>query len=84
MIHGCWLDNGRALLDNINKIRHIPTVIVQGRYDLCTPMQSAWDLKQVFPEADLRIVQGGHSSIEGEVAKGLVQATDEFARKLAR
>ena len=84
MIHCCWLDNGRALLDNINKIRHIPTVIVQGRYDLCTPMQSAWDLKQAFPEADLRIVQGGHSSIEGEVAKGLVQATDEFARKLAR
>ncbi|QEY26246.1 prolyl aminopeptidase [Neisseria zalophi] len=79
--HHCWLDNERALLANIDTIRHIPTVIVQGRYDLCTPMQSAWDLKQVFPEADLRIVQGGHASTEGEIARGLVQATDEFAER---
>ncbi|HFC8543528.1 TPA: prolyl aminopeptidase [Neisseria weaveri] len=82
-VNGCWLDNEKALLANVDKIRHIPTVIVQGRYDICTPMKSAWDLKQAFPEADLRIVQGGHASFEGEVAKGLVRAADEFADKLA-
>ncbi|OSI07518.1 proline iminopeptidase [Neisseria animaloris] len=82
-VNGCWLENEKALLANIDKIRHIPTVIVQGRYDICTPMQSAWELKQAFPEADLRIVQGGHAAFEGEVAKGLVQAADEFADKLA-
>lgn len=82
-VHGCWLDKDKALLANVDKIRHLPTVIVQGRYDICTPMQSAWALKQVFPEADLRIVQGGHAAFEGEVAKGLVQAADEFARLLA-
>lgn len=82
-VNGCWLENEKALLANIDKIRHIPTVIVQGRYDICTPMQSAWELKQAFPEADLRIVQGGHASFEGEVAKGLVRAADEFADKPA-
>lgn len=82
-VNGCWLENEKALLANVDKIRHIPTVIVQGRYDICTPMQSAWELKQAFPEADLRIVQGGHASFEGEVAKGLVRAADEFADKLA-
>lgn len=76
-----WLGGERALLKHIDKIRHIPTVIVQGRYDICTPMQSAWDLQQAFPEADLRIVQGGHAAMEGEVAAALVAATDEFALK---
>ncbi|QMT39866.1 prolyl aminopeptidase [Neisseria shayeganii] len=82
-VHGCWLDNDKALLANVDKIRHLPTVIVQGRYDICTPMHSAWALKQAFPETDLRIVQGGHAAFEGEVAKGLVQAADEFALLLA-
>ncbi|MDO5069700.1 MAG: prolyl aminopeptidase [Neisseria zoodegmatis] len=82
-VNGCWLDNEKALLANVDKIRHIPSVIVQGRYDICTPMKSAWELKQAFPEADLRIVQGGHASFEGEVAKGLVRAADKFADKLA-
>ena len=35
---------------NIDKIRHIPTVIVQGRYDMVCPIRSAYDLKQAFPE----------------------------------
>ena len=76
-----WLQGERALLSNIGKIRHIPTVIVQGRYDICTPPQSAYDLKQAFPEADLRMVIGGHSAFDDEVNKGLVAATDEFASR---
>lgn len=80
-VHSGWLAGERAILANIGKIRHLPTIIVQGRYDLCTPMQGAWDLKQAFPEADLRIVQGGHVATEGEVAVALVAATDEFAAR---
>ncbi len=76
-----WLQGEHALLNNIDKIRHIPTIIVQGRYDICTPPQSAYDLKQAFPEADLRMVIGGHSAFDDEVNKGLVAAADEFAAR---
>ncbi|MDO4998175.1 MAG: prolyl aminopeptidase [Neisseria sp.] len=81
-VNRCWLDNERALLNNMDKIRHIKTIVVQGRYDLCTPTRSAWDLKQAFPELDLRIVQGGHTSLEGEIAQGLLRACDEFIEYL--
>ena len=46
--HRCWLDNERALLQNMDKIRHIPTIIVQGRYDMCTPVQAAFDVSGGF------------------------------------
>lgn len=80
-VHRCWLDNERALLNHIDAIRHIPTVIVQGRYDICTPMQSAWELHQAFPEAELRIVQGGHASLEAPLCDELARAADEFAER---
>lgn len=43
------------LLDNVEKIRHINTTIVQGRYDVCCPMMSAWDLHKAWPEADFKV-----------------------------
>ena len=82
-VHLGWFGDGRGLLENAHKIRHIPTVIVQGRYDLCTPTRSAWDLKQALPEADLRIIQGGHAASEPALSAALVRATDEFAERLA-
>ena len=78
-----WLAGEKALLSNIDTIRHIPAVIVQGRYDLCTPMQSAWELSQAWPEAELRIVQAGHASTEEPLASALTAAADEFAERLA-
>lgn len=83
-VHQGWLQGDKAILANAHKIRHIPTVIVQGRYDLCTPTRSAWDLKQALPQADLRIIQGGHSSFEPALSAALVQASDEFAERLAK
>jgi proline iminopeptidase len=69
------------LLRDVGRIRHIPTVIVQGRYDVVCPVRSAWDLHRVFPEADLRIVQdAGHSAFEPGITSELVEATDRFAR----
>ncbi|CCI42749.1 unnamed protein product [Albugo candida] len=67
------------LIDNVTKIRHIPTVIVQGRYDVVCPMQTAWDLHKAFPEAEFRVVQtAGHSALEPGIAEELVRATKKF------
>lgn len=67
------------LLDNIEKIRHINTVIVQGRYDCCCPMMSAWDLHKAWPEAELKIVpDAGHSANEPGTAAELVAANEKL------
>ena len=67
------------LLENVGKIRHIPTVIVQGRYDVVCPATSAWDLHRAFPEAELNIVPAaGHSISEPGITSALVEATDKF------
>ncbi|KAH9856536.1 proline iminopeptidase [Lenzites betulinus] len=64
----------------IDKIRHIPCVVVQGRYDVVCPATTAYALKKVWPEITLHIVpDAGHSSREPGTAKLLVKATDEFA-----
>jgi proline iminopeptidase len=68
------------LLDEVHRIRHIPAVIVQGRYDVVCPMKSAWDLHREWPEADLRIVpDAGHSAFERGNIHELITATDRFA-----
>ncbi len=67
------------LIENVDKIRHIPTVIVQGRYDVVCPATSAWDLHKAFPEADLQIIpDAGHSISEPGIASALIAATDKF------
>ncbi|KAG9042101.1 hypothetical protein FS837_011347, partial [Tulasnella sp. UAMH 9824] len=63
----------------IDNIRHIPTVIIQGRYDVVCPARSAFDLKKVFPEAELTIIpDAGHSPWEIPTAKLLTEAADHF------
>jgi proline iminopeptidase len=69
------------LLRGVRRIRHIPGVIVQGRYDVVCPMRSAWDLHRAWPEADFRIVpDAGHSALEPGNTHELISATDRFAR----
>jgi proline iminopeptidase len=78
-VHGAWLDEGQLLRD-VDRIRHIPGVIVQGRYDICTPMRSAWDLHRVWPEAELQVVpDAGHAFDEPGITTALLDATDRFA-----
>ncbi len=78
--NGGFLDTDEWLLENVDKIRHIPTVIVQGRYDVVCPMVSAWDLHCKFPEADFYVVQdAGHSMTEDGIAKKLVEYTDKYS-----
>jgi proline iminopeptidase len=79
-VNDAWLGGGRELLGNIDKIRHLPAVIVQGRYDVVCPVKSAWDLHRAWPEATLCIVpDAGHSAGEPGSIHELVSATDRFA-----
>lgn len=74
-----WLSGDKALLANVDKIRKIPAVIVQGRYDVVCPAKSAWDLHRAWPEADLRVVpDAGHAASEPGIVHELVSATDRF------
>jgi proline iminopeptidase len=68
------------LLDGVSRLRHIPAVIVQGRYDVVCPMESAWALSKAWPEANLRIVaDAGHSAYEPGNVHELIEATDRFS-----
>lgn len=78
-VHGGFFECDGQLLRDVDRIRHIPTVIVQGRYDVVCPMKSAWDLHRAFPESDLRVVaDSGHSAFEPGIVHELVEATDRF------
>ena len=78
-VNGGFFRSDAQLLEDIGRIRHIPAVIVQGRYDVVCPMRSAWDLHRAWPEADLRIVpDAGHSAFERGNLHELVSATDRF------
>ena len=84
-INGGFFRTDSQLLDDIERIRHIPAVIVQGRYDIVCPMKSAWDLHRAWPEAGLRIApDAGHSAFERGNIHELVTATDQFAAAAAR
>ncbi len=70
------------LLDQVARMRHIPCRIAHGRYDMCTPMASAWALKQRWPDAELEIIHdAGHSSLEPGIIDALVRATDAMLTK---
>lgn len=57
----------------------IPTVIVQGRYDLCTPSTTAWDLHRALPSAEFRLIDdAGHAFDEPGILDALITATDNF------
>lgn len=76
---GFMKDN--QLINDVDKIRRIPAVIVQGRYDVVCPAVSAWELAQAWPEADFRIVpDAGHAAFEPGNIHELIMATDAFAR----
>lgn len=81
-VNGGFLERPNQLLEDVPKIRHIPAVIVQGRFDVVCPARSAWDLHKAWPEAQLRIVpDAGHSAFEPGISRELIAATDRFARR---
>lgn len=67
------------LLAGVTRIRHLPAVIVQGRYDVVCPTRTAWSLHQAWPEARMVMVEdAGHSAFEPGITAALVAATDRF------
>ena len=75
-INGIFVEDGH-ILHNCDKIQHIPTTIVQGRYDMVCPTISAWELNKKLPNSNLIIVpDAGHSMGEVSIARELINATD--------
>lgn len=78
MNNGFFAHDGQ-LLANAGKLKAIPGVIIQGRYDVVTPAVSAWDLHKAWPEAAFVMVpDAGHTAAEPGIADALVKATDGF------
>ena len=77
-VNGGFMEEDQ-LIKNVDRIRNIPAVIVQGRFDVVCPVISAWELAEAWPEADLRIVAGaGHAAFESGNVHELVTASDAF------
>lgn len=74
-----FMEEGQ-LLANVSRLKGIPGVIVQGRYDLATPPKSAWDLHKAWPESTLHLIDAaGHAYNEAGILDQLIRATDKFA-----
>ncbi len=72
------------LLRHADRLREIPGVIVHGRYDLICPLENAWELHQAWPASRLQVVpDAGHAASEPGIRSALVEATDQFADRLA-
>lgn len=78
-VHGGWMQSDDQLIANAYRLAAIPGVIVQGRYDLVCPAETAWELHQEWPQADFVMVEdAGHNAGETGIAQALVAATDRF------
>jgi len=81
-VNGGFLEREDQLLRDAPRIRHIPAVIVQGRYDVVCPAESAWALHRAWPEAALVITaDSGHSAFDAPNSRALIAATDRFAER---
>lgn len=80
-VNDCWLEPNQ-LVKNAERIRHIPTWIIHGRYDVVCPVKNAWDLHKAFPESKLQIIpDAGHAYDEPGILNALISATNA-AREL--
>ena len=78
-VHGCWFRSDNQLIEDVHRIRHIPAVIVHGRYDVVCPVKNAFDLHAAWPEAELKIVpDAGHSFDEPGILRELMAAVENF------
>ncbi|MDO4765870.1 MAG: prolyl aminopeptidase [Eubacteriales bacterium] len=78
-IHHLFLPSDNYILENCDKIAHIPTIIVHGRYDMDCKLSAAYELKQRLPQAELWIMEAsGHSSGEPKIGEALILAADKM------
>jgi proline iminopeptidase len=82
-VNGGFFERPDQLLAGVDRIRHLPAVLVHGRYDVCTPLANAWALHRAWPESHLEVVpDAGHASTEPGTLSALIRATDHFAAQL--
>jgi proline iminopeptidase len=81
-VNGGFFEVDDQLLRDAHRLKKIPGFIVQGRYDVCTPAMTAWDLHRAWPEAEFHMVDdAGHAFDEPGILHHLVTAIDKFAGK---
>lgn len=79
-VNNGFMEEGQLLRD-AHKLSNIPGVIVQGRYDVCTPAKTAWDLHKAWPQAEFHLVDdAGHAFDEPGILAHLLAATDKFSQ----
>jgi proline iminopeptidase len=79
-VNNGFMPTDNWIIDNASALTGIPMHIVHGRYDLLTPMSSAWALKRALPSAELEIIgDAGHASLEPGIVDALLRVTDHFA-----
>lgn len=79
VFHGGFMQEGQ-LLRNAHLLHEIPGVIIQGRYDACTPAKTAWDLHRAWPQAEFHLVpDAGHAFDQPGILAQLLAATDKFS-----
>lgn len=77
--HHCFVGDRDLIAESKNRLAHIPTIIVQGRYDMVCPPITAWELHQAMPHAEFHIIDdAGHSAMETGTTSALVAATEKF------
>jgi proline iminopeptidase len=80
-VHGGWMEEGQLIRD-AGKLKGIPGVIIQGRYDMACPPVTAWELHKAWPEAEYHLIEGaGHAYSEPGILDRLIRATDAYAGK---
>ena len=80
--HGAWLEEGGLLRpDKLEKLKHVPCSIVQGRYDIVCPPKTAWELHKAWPGSRLYMIPDvGHSANEPGTKKKLIEICDEYGQ----
>jgi len=82
-INGGFFQDDDYLVDRIDRVAHIPAIIVHGRYDIVCPAENAYHLHRAWPNSELIIAgQSGHSALEPEITSYLVEATQRFGAEL--
>lgn len=73
------------ILENVSKLREIPSVMIHGRYDVVCPLENAWRLSRAWPHAELQIIRdAGHAATEPGITDALIRATREMARRFGK
>lgn len=78
-INQCFFKSDNWLIEHVEPLRKIPAIIIQGRYDIVCPMESAWELHKAWPEAEFEVIKdAGHAASEPGILDALIRATDRF------